>query len=103
MYKYAISFRIDNATHTFTYGERYQSLVEQIRISGAWEETTSFALISSDETIEELAGRLYINSHFNAAYDLMLIIDIERGVAISRGPLVYPATLKSKLNAIVLK
>lgn len=102
-YKYAVSFRIDTATHTFTYSERYNSFMEQVRKTGSWEETTSFALVTTSETLDAFSTRLYVESYFNAVNDLMIVIDIERGVAISRGPVEYPATLGSKLNKLVQK
>lgn len=102
-YKYAISFRIDTGTHIHTYSERYSTFMEQVRKTGSWEETTSFALITSTETIETLVDRLYFQSHFNATYDLMIVIDIERGVAVTKGKVEYPATLGGKLNKLAQK
>lgn len=104
MAKLAISFRLKNETVAgSTYGERLASLMEQIRKTGAWEETTSFALTTSTETAEQLCDRLYLYSTFNAATDLLIVIDIERGVAVTRGNLDYPATLGSKLNRLTQK
>ena len=103
MYKYAISFRIDTDTHGYTYYDRHTSLMDQIRKTGAWEETTSFALTTTTETLGVFADRLYFQSHFSAIYDMMLVIDIERGVAVSRGKIEYPATLRGKLNKLIQK
>lgn len=104
MAKYAISFRFDHSAHAgHSYAERYISFMEQVRKTRAWEETTSFALTTSTETIEQIADRLYLSSHFSAAFDTMLIIDIERGVAVSRGVIEYPATLGGKLNRLIQK
>tara|TARA_R110002124_G_scaffold256165_1_gene421836 strand:+ start:786 stop:1103 length:318 start_codon:yes stop_codon:yes gene_type:complete len=103
-YKYAISFRIGAGTHGgSTYSERYASFMEQVRKTGAWEETTSFALIVSDETLESLVTRLYIHSKFNATADLMIVIDIERAVAVTKGTVEYPHTLGLKLNKLAQK
>jgi hypothetical protein len=103
-YKYAISFRIGAGTHGgSTYSERYSSFMEQVRKTGAWEETTSFALIVSDETLDNLVNRFYIHSLFNATADLMIVIDIESGVAVTKGTIEYPHTLGSKLNKLVQK
>lgn len=101
-YKYAISFRLKNATcGGFTYGERLASLIEQIRMTKpSWEETTSFALVKSTETIENFLNRLYLKSNFSAADDLMIVIDIERAVAATKGVVEYPATLTSLLNGL---
>lgn len=104
-YKYAISFRLKNATCAgSTYGERLDSLMKQIRVTDpTWEETTSFALINSTEKIEELVDRLYLRSEFSAADDLLIVIDIERGVAMTKGEVAYPATLGSLLNRLAQK
>lgn len=104
MTKLAISFRLKNETvGGDSYSERLSSLMEQIRKTGAWEETTSFALTTSAETAEQLCDRLYLYSKFNAATDLMIVIDIERGTAVTRGKVDYPATLSSKLNRLTQK
>jgi hypothetical protein len=99
-YKYAISFRLKNAIcGGYSYSERLESLVEQIRRSDpTWEEPTSFALFQTPETIEQLVDRIYLRSHFCAASDLMIVIDIERGVAATKGKVDYPATLRSLIN-----
>jgi hypothetical protein len=103
-YKYAISFRIDTDTHGGrTYLERYSSFMDQVRKTSVWEETTSFALTVSDETLENFVARLYLGSKFNAITDLMVVIDIERGVAVTKGKVSYPATLSSMLNRLVQK
>ena len=103
-YKYAISFRIETGTQGgSTYAERYSSFMEQVRKTGAWEETTSFALIVSDETLENLVNRFYIYSKFDATSDLMIVIDIESGVAVTKGKVEYPATLAGKLNKLAQK
>lgn len=104
MAKYAVTFRFDIQEHGgYSYSERYSSFMEQVRKTGAWEETTSFALTTSAEGIEQFADRLYLHSRFSAAFDTMLVIDIERGVAVSRGPVDYPATLRSMLNGLIQK
>ena len=103
LYKYAVSFRIDTATHGYTYSDRYTSFMAQVRKTGAWDETTSFALVTSDERIEVFADRLYFKSYFDAVHDMMIVIDIERAAAITRGKIEYPATLSGKLNKLVQK
>lgn len=103
-YKYAISFRIETGTHGgSTYSERYSSFMEQVRKTGAWEETTSFALTTSTETLEDFVNRLYLRSQFSATADLMIVIDIERGTAVTKGKVEYPATLAGKLNKLTQK
>lgn len=68
-----------------------------MRKTGAWEETTSFALTTTTETASQVADRLYLQTHFDASCDKMLVINIETGVGVSYGPVKYPATLGSKL------
>lgn len=101
-YKYAVSYRLKNATCAgSTYGERLDSLLKQIRLTPpTWEETTSFALINTTENIESLVDRLYLRSLFSAHDDLLIVIDIERGLAVTKGPIEYPATLGSLLNGL---
>lgn len=104
-YKYAVSFRLKNATCAgSTYGERLESLMAQIRATGnTWEETTSFALFSSSETIGTLIDRLYFESSFSEAHDLMIVIDIHSGVAMTRGVVSYPSTLRSLVGTLAQK
>ena len=104
-YKHAINFRLKNATCLgSTYGERLDSLMKQIRATGStWEETTSFALLNSAETLEQLVDRLYLNSSFSASDDLLIAIDIERGVAVTKGVVKYPTTLGLLLNRLAQK
>lgn len=104
MAKFAVSFRFDiNTAAGASYSERYSSFMEQVRKTGAWEETTSFALVTSGETLDQFSDRLYYQSHFCAVTDTMLVIDIETGRAISRGKIDYPATLRGKLNGLTQK
>lgn len=102
-YKYAISFTIGTGPNVFSYADRYASFMEQVRKTGAWTETTSFALTTTNETIDALADRLYFQSKFDATADLMIVIDIERGYAITKGKVEYPTTLSGKLNRLVQK
>lgn len=103
MSKYAITFRFDTDLKEPSYSERYASFMEQVRKTGAWEETTSFALTTSIETTEQLCDRLYLFSKFSTAHDTMVVINIETGFAVSRGKIEYPATLRSKVNGLLQK
>ncbi|MEL7689175.1 hypothetical protein [Citromicrobium bathyomarinum] len=104
MAKYAITFRIDYAERAgSTYGERYSSFMEQVRKTGVWEETTSFALTTSAETTEQLCDRLYFQSKFTAAYDTVVVVNIDTGFAVSRGVIKSPATLRAKVNGLLQK
>lgn len=104
MAKYAVTFRFEYAVAGgSTYDERYSSFMAQLRKTGTWEETTSFALTTSTEGLEQFADRLYLESLFNANYDTMLVINIETGWAVSRGKIDYPSILAGKLVKLIQK
>lgn len=89
---FAISFRIHSDS---TRQGRYDSLVEQIReCSAVWEETTSFALVESTETLSALEHRLYHRSDLIAAKDMLLVLQLSDDAAILRGENKYPNTLR---------
>jgi hypothetical protein len=103
LYEYAISFELKSDSD---YSERYQSLMDEIRKTpgnpGVWTETTSFVLLRSAETIDVLEHRLYYRSKLNAAKDKLLVIDHHSGVAVARGPIEYPNTLKAHFKSCVV-
>lgn len=103
MAKLAVSFRIDNSTGAYTYGERYSSFMAELRKTGIWEETTSFGLTTTSETAEQLCDRLYFKSHFDPSRDLMIVINVETGVGVTKGEVQYPHTLAGKLNKLIQK
>jgi len=103
MAKFTITFRFDSDLKHPSYSERYSTFMEQVRKTGAWEETTSFALTESSETTEQLCDRLYYQSQFSAAYDTMVVVNIQNGFGVSRGRIQYPATLRAKLNGLLQK
>src|SRR3546814_14113553 len=94
-YKYAISFTIGTGPNVFSYADRYASFMEQVRKTGAWTETTSFALTTTNATIDLLAARLYFQSKFDATADLMVVFDNGRGVAYTPGNAEYQKPLSS--------
>ncbi|HEY9553832.1 hypothetical protein [Allosphingosinicella sp.] len=96
-----ITYRIDSS---LDYGARYASLVEQIRkCERHWEETTSFALVSTPETASQLADRLYFKSKIDTSRDTFMVINLSTGDAVIRGPVLYPHTLKGMLPKLVQK
>jgi len=100
MSTYAVSFTID---YDATYVERYDSLMSEIRASGKiWAETTSFCLVDSNETLENLERRLFL-SRFSPTRDKMLVVDVSLDRAIARGAIEYPATLRSLLPLVEIK
>lgn len=103
MYQYAVSFSIKSDA---TYGERYNSLMEQIEkgsIDTSWDETTSFVLVANTEKIEAFANRLYVHSSIDATKDILLVIDHINSVAVARGPVKYPNLLKSHFKQCLIK
>lgn len=88
---FAISFRIHDDAG---WAARYDSLVEEIgKCESTWVETTSFALVSSDETLSELEDRLYFGAKLLDTKDLLLAIDVTNDPALLRGKNSYPNTL----------
>ena len=103
-YEYAISFDIKADA---TYSDRYTSLMNEIRKTpgdpSIWSETTSFVLLESDEKIDALESRLYTKSKFDSTRDKIVVVDHLNSVAVARGPIQYPATLKSHFKSCVIK
>ena len=103
MPSYGVSFELASDS---TYRDRYQSLMRQIDISKAnpaWDETTSFALVQTSESLDAFATRLYINTLVSSATDILLVFDPATSSAIARGPIKYPNLLKSHFRYCVLK
>lgn len=103
MPSYAVSFELASNS---TYGERYRSLMEQLRATPngfMWPETTSFVLIESTETLSEIADRLYYRTQVSAATDILLVFDPAASTAIARGPIKYPALLRGKFRYFTQK
>ncbi len=100
MYEYAISFTIKSDS---SYSHRYDSLMEQIRATPdgkVWTETTSFALVSSSEAATAFANRLYFQSDILSDKDILIVFDHHNGICIARGPIEFPATLRSHFSQI---
>lgn len=90
---YAVSFTLASDS---TYGDRYDSLMKQVRAKGKiWEETTSFALVETSESLSDFEIRLYVDSDFNATKDLMVVIAVTGCNGICRGKNALSATLSS--------
>lgn len=86
-----------------TYNDRYSSFMAEVRkCSTVWDETTSFALVETTETLEALESRLYL-SQFSPSRDKMLVINVSYDAAIARGALSYKATLQTLLPGIAIK
>ncbi|WP_123906213.1 hypothetical protein [Sphingorhabdus sp. YGSMI21] len=103
MYRYAVSFEIRADA---TYAARYNSLMEQLKIDTGiypWDETTSFVLVSSTETIEQFADRIYFKSKISSATDIVLVVDHASNIAIARGPVKYPALLSAHFSSCSVK
>lgn len=100
---YAVSYDIH---YDSTYSARYNSLVAEIGKTpgkSVWDETTSFALVETSESLSTFADRLYFRTQFSAATDKLLVIDYATSTAIGRGPFKYPNTLKAHFRSCTLK
>jgi hypothetical protein len=91
----AVSFTI---AYNATYAERRQSLIDAIRrqaTGNTWEETTSFMLLKSSRTAEDLLNTIYYGSQANAPLgDKILVIDVATGTHAAVG-MEYPSLLGS--------
>ena len=91
MATYAISFEIKSDS---TYSKRYQSLMAQVhKCSIVWTETTSFALVQTPESLEDLELRLFVQSEISHLRDKLLVINVTNIPGIFRGVNEMPATL----------
>ncbi|QPA25441.1 hypothetical protein IR196_04925 [Brucella anthropi] len=100
MATYAISFNLE---YDDKYIDRYNSLMKVIRsFPTVWEETTSFALIESTRSLEEVERSLFL-SEFSPSKDKMLVINVSHDACIGRGKIKYPATLRKLMPAIEIK
>lgn len=71
-----------------TYDVRYKSFTEQVKKTGVyWEETTSFIVVETGETIADFCNRIYLNSDFNASTDRYLVLDANVKSGLYRGVL----------------
>lgn len=101
MPSYVVSFRIHQDT---TRQSRYDSLVEEIKkCKTSWLETTSFALVQSDESLDDLEHRLYYKSKILADKDLLFVVPVTDEPAILRGKDLLPYTLRAILPKTVNK
>lgn len=98
---HAVSFTLkDDRTRP----TRYKSLMEQIRLKGdVWEETTSFALVETTESVTELESRLYLNSDFSHLTDLMIVLDVTGRAGVCRGKNDLPTTLRLMMPTVEQK
>ena len=98
MNTFAVSFRIE---HDAQWSDRYNSFMDAIRKTKVWDETTSFCLVETSESLRDFQYRLYM-SKFSPMKDRMLIIDVRLDNAITSGDIEYPATLRSMLPLVIV-
>jgi hypothetical protein len=105
MPNYAVSFKIASETvGAFTYNERYKSLMEQVdKDLLAWDETTSFALVDTGESLSDFADRLYFRSDIFSSTDILLVIDHAKSAAIGRGPIVRQTALTQRFKTFEMR
>ena len=80
------------------YSDRWSSTVDAIKRQHtgammAWEEMTSFVLITSNRTATDLANSIYYGSKLNAVKDTLLVINTSNNTYATVGEITYPATL----------
>ncbi|WP_147399922.1 MULTISPECIES: hypothetical protein [Brevundimonas] len=98
---YAVSFELKSDSD---YSERYDSLMEQLKLKGKmWDETTSFALVETDESLDSFENRLYFKSKLSNTRDKLFVVDVTDRPCIARGAFVMPFTLKSIMPKVVQK
>lgn len=93
---FAVTFRIHDDSD---YRRRYDSFTDEVR-NGAtthWEETTSFMLVETTESIDSFCSRIYVKSSFDSSKDIYVVMDTQVKSARARGPIKYPFTLHSLL------
>jgi hypothetical protein len=74
--------------------------MEQVnKCKTVWKETTSFALVESDETIDAIERRLWL-SKFDSTTDILLVIDVSYDTATIRGATKDRSTLKKLMYGI---
>ncbi|NVD45838.1 hypothetical protein [Qipengyuania atrilutea] len=98
---YAVSFEIKNDA---SYNDRYQSLMKQIRACEMhWEETTSFVLVKTGESLSDFETRLYVLSQFSHIRDKMLVLQVSGDDGVFRGVNNMPSTLALLMPNVVQK
>jgi hypothetical protein len=99
MATHVISFRIASGPD---YDKRWASVVSAIKSQTSdgltWEETTSFVLIRSAKSAQDLARAIYLGSDFSNSRDTLLVVDVDRKEHATQGLINYPSTLASFFN-----
>jgi hypothetical protein len=81
---FTVSFNLD---YDDTYTSRYNSFVKQLRATTPWwDETTSFIIVSTSESIDDFCYRIYVHSEFNQSKDRFLVLDANAKSGRYRGP-----------------
>ena len=97
---YNVSFRIKQIGD---HASRYESVVKCIRaeaIDGdTWEETTSFVVLKSDKSAQDLCDAIYFGSEFMPDWDKLLVVNLSVKDQATKGAIDYPATLASLMYA----
>lgn len=100
MAHFIVTFRIGSNS---TYQDRYDSFMGKIYELGGgagptWDETTSFASFKAVGTAETICNELYYGSKFNAAWDIMVVIDLDAREKATKGEIKYLSILTSSLG-----
>jgi hypothetical protein len=94
-----ISFRIKQQGD---HAKRYESVVAAIRKEAkgsTWEETTSFFILESDKSSQELCNAIYFGSEFMTDWDKLLVVNLSIKFHATQGHIEYPNTLEQLMAA----
>lgn len=102
MYVYAVSFALKPDDG---YAGRMEHLMAELRRTPngmIWAETPSFALVQSNETLDELADRVCLRG-MSASTDTILLFDHHSNMAVARGPIADRALLKAHFRSCEIR
>lgn len=95
---FAITFRFKDDSDR---DKRYASFMEYFEGKIVWEETTSFVLLETTESVSQVASSLYLTS-FSPSRDKLLVIDVTDATASAKGDIKLPNRLKRLLPKVVI-
>ena len=101
MYVYAVNFALKPDD---SHSERLERLMAELQRTPngmIWAETPSFALVQSDERLQELADRIWLRAM--AATDTILVFDHHSNMAVARGPIADKALLKAHFRSCEIR
>lgn len=95
-----ISFRIkQEGDHAKRYESVVAAITAQAKKGSTWEETTSFFVLESDKSTDELCDAIYYKSDFMTDWDKLLVVNLSVKTHATKGHIEYPNTLNSLMAA----